>query len=78
MVTKGLGKVFSSCQYIMIYYLFRCIMYISHIHSEAFFFVSDHFFLQRFSHKSNVFFLFSYFIFLYRTIVLLYCSLSSS
>ena len=55
MVTKGLGKVFSSCQYIMIYYIFRCIMHISHIHSETFFFVPDHFFPQRFSHKSSVF-----------------------
>ena len=36
MVEEGLGQVFLSYQYILIYSLFGCILYFSQIHSEAF------------------------------------------
>ena len=58
MVAKGLGQVFSSYQYIMIYSLFRCILYFSQIHNEAFSFVRDLFFRKGF----HVNLVFSYFI----------------
>ena len=46
MVVEEMGPVFSLYLYIMVYSLFRCIMYFSHIHSEAFSFVCGFFFLQ--------------------------------
>ena len=57
MVAKGLGHVFFSYQYIMIYSLFRCILYFSQIHNEVFSSVRDLFFRKGF-HVNLVFFLY--------------------